>query len=416
MIQVKMSEKVLPAFTNFWINSDKYLYKILKGGRNSSKSTHVSIRIIFDIMQYNVNAVAMRKVANTLETSCFEQLKWAIDYLGVNLYWKCKKNPLEITYLPTKCRILFRGADEPEKIKSIKTSNKKIGILWLEELTEFTEEDEQIIVDSILRGNLDKNVLYSIFCTYNPPRKKSHRVNRIYNSVLKPKNCYVHHSTYLDNPYVSREFIERAEEIKKTNINKYNWIYMGEPIGSGITPFTNVKFREISKKEIEMFDNVRQGIDWGYGVDPFAFVRLHYDVKKRKIYIFDEIYETKLSNRLAAQKIISRKYNDIQILADSAEPKSIDEIKQYGINIVAAKKGPGSVEFGEKWLDDLDEIIIDPKRTPFVAKEFEDIDYEVDRFGNLKNKLEDKNNHGIDAVRYALGCDMIRRKFEVYDI
>jgi len=201
-------------------------------------------------------------------------------------------------------------------------------------------------------------------------------------------------------------FVEEAEEVKKKNPQKYEWEYLGKPIGSGIVPFDNLVFRRITDEEIKSFDNIRQGIDWGYGVDPFAFVRWHYDKTRRRIYAIDEIYGVKLSNREVAEMIKAKGYNDTLIIADSAEPKSIDELKQYGIRIRGAKKGPGSVEYGEKWLDDLEQIVIDLQRTPNIAREFESIDYKTDQDGNPLPKLEDINNHTIDATRYAFENDM----------
>jgi len=407
MITFKTSDKILPAFHDFWrvCNSEKFLYKVLKGGRNSSKSTHISIRIIFDMMNKKINTLVVRKVANTLETSVFEQLLWAIEYLDVGLFWHIKKSPLELVYIPVGNRILFRGADDPMKIKSIKTSKFPITTLWIEELAEFKNEEEvDTIVNSIIRAELI-DLKYSIFFCYNPPKRKASWVNKKYNTQFPQKNTYVNHSTYIDNKYVSKAFIEDAETVKARNINKYKWIYLGDAIGGGIVPFQNLVFREITDKEIESFDNIRMGIDWGYASDPFAFIRLHYDKKKRIIYYINEIFQVKLSNREASQRIFKKKYHG-KIFADCAEPKSIDEFREYGHFIAGAKKGAGSVEYGEKWLDDLNEIVIDYRRTPNVAEEYENIDYQTDRDGDIKPKLEDKNNHGIDASRYSLSEDM----------
>lgn len=407
-----MSEKVLPAFYPFWRACDnpEFLYKILKGGRNSAKSTHISERIIFEMMRDPVNALVIRKVGNTLSESVFEQLLWAIDHLGVTKYWKITKSPLGLIYLPRGNRIIFRGADEPNKLKSIKTSKFPITILWVEELAEFkTEEEIDVIVNSVLRASLPPGLRYSIFFSYNPPKRKQNWVNKKYNSQFQPKNTYVHHSDYRDNPYASETFLEEVETVKGKNLHKYRWIYLGEPIGGGVVPFSNLSFRTITDEEVRSFDNIRQGIDWGYAADPFAFVRLHYDKKKRKLYFIGEIYDVKISNREAASIIRDKKWLRPDITADSAEPKSIDELKTYGLRCKGAKKGPGSVEYGEKWLDDLEEIVIDPARTPNVATEFENIDYQIDKDGNIKSKLEDKDNHTIDATRYACEDDMKHR-------
>lgn len=448
---VKLSDKILPKFRSFWKASDRYLFKVLKGGRNSSKSTHISIKIINDLCKYPVNALVVRKVGNTLEESCYEQLKWAIEYLEVEHLFECKKNPLRIIYKPRGNRIIFRGADDPSKIKSLKTSKFPIAILWVEELAEFKTEDEvEVIVNSVLRAELPEGIKYSVFYSYNPPKRKQNWVNKKYNTQFISKNTYVHHSDYRDNPYCSKAFIEEAENIKEKNITRYRWIYLGEAIGGGVVPFENLVFRKITDEEIDSFDNIRQGIDWGYAADAFAFVRLHYDKTRRKLYFINEIYGVKLSNREAKEKIIElfaknankellknknnpdnvvafyRKskdetdsdyierivnfYKKVTITADSAEPKSIAEMKEYGLNCVGAKKGPGSVEYGEKWLDDLEEIVIDYERTPNIAKEFENIDYQVDRDGNVKSKLEDKDDHTITCTRYACENDMHERE------
>jgi phage terminase large subunit len=408
LIKFKISEKVLPAFYDFWKACNKYLFKVLKGGRNSSKSTHISIRIIYELMKSPVNALVVRKVANTLAESVFEQLLWAIDYLEVTQYWKLNKSPLSLTYIPRGNKIIFRGADEPQKIKSIKTSKFPIAILWIEELSEFKTEDEvDTIVNSVLRSELTGSLKYSVFYSYNPPKRKQNWVNKKYNTQFISNNTFVHYSNYLDNPYVSSAFKEEAEEVKKKNEHKYRWIFLGEPIGGGVVPFSNLVFRRITDEEVRTFDNIRQGIDWGYAVDPFALVRLHYDRKKKIIYFIDEIYGIKLGNQEVAEKIKAKKINDVLIKADPSEPKSISEMNSYNINCVGARKGPGSVEYGEKWLDDLEEIVIDYQRTPNVAREYENIDYQTDKDGNIKSKLEDKDNHTIDSTRYACEEDMI---------
>lgn len=413
MKQVMLSEKVLPAFTDFWkvCNDDKYLYKVLKGGRNSSKSTHISVRIIYELMKNPTNALVIRKVGTTLSESVYEQLIWAIDYLEVGPYWKATKSPLSLIYLPRGNRIIFRGGDEPQKIKSIKTSKYPISILWVEELPEFkTEEEIDVIVNSILRAKLPKGLKYSIFFSYNPPKRKQNWVNKKYNTKFIPENTYVHHSDYRDNPYCSEAFLEEVENVRKANKHKYDWVYLGKPIGGGVVPFDNLTFRPITDAEIARFDNIRQGIDWGYAIDPFSLVRGNLDLKRRKLYIFGEVYGVKLSNREAAVIIKEKGWQDVLITADSAEPKSIAEMKDYGLKVKGARKGPGSVEYGEKWLDDLEEIVIDPVRCPNTAREFENIDYQVDKDGNIRSKLEDKDNHSIDATRYACEGDMKRTK------
>ncbi|MFS8534853.1 MAG: PBSX family phage terminase large subunit [Limnochordales bacterium] len=408
--QIRLSQIVLPAFQPFWraANSHKYLRHVLKGGRGSGKSSHIALRIVVDVMRYPVTALCVRRVARTLEESCYEQLLEAIDMLGVGAYWRAMKSPLQLVYLPRGNKIIFRGADDPAKLKSLKVAKYPVAILWIEELAEFkTEEDVSMIENTVLRGELPPGLHYAFYYSYNPPKRKQNWVNRRFETKVDlPPSTYVHHSTYLDNPYISRAFIEQAEEVKRKRPHQYEWEYLGKPVGSGIVPFENLVFRRITDDEIRRFDNIRQGIDWGYGVDAFAFVRWHYDKTRRRIYALDELYGVKLSNRYVAEWIKQKGYQDVLTIADSAEPKSIDELRSYGIRIRGAKKGPGSVEYGEKWLDDLEEIVIDPNRTPNIAREFEQIDYQVDQDGNTLPRLEEVNDHTIAATRYAFERDM----------
>jgi phage terminase large subunit len=410
MIKVRLSEKITPHFHSFWkaSNSHRYLRHVLKGGRGSAKSTHIGLKVIKDMMKYPVTALVIRKVARTLEESVFEQLKEAIEILGVEQYWRVVKSPLQLIYLPRGNKIIFRGADDPLKIKSIKVSKFPIAIMWIEELAEFkTEEEISTIENSVLRAELEDGLFYEFYYSYNPPKRKQSWVNKKYESQFIPDNTYVHHSTYLDNPYISKAFVQEAEEVRKKSQQKYDWEYGGKAIGSGVVPFDNLVFRTISDEEFNGFDNIRQGNDWGYGVDPVAFVRWHYDKTRRTIYAMDEIYGVKISNRELAKVIKNKGYHTTMTTADSAEPKSIDEMRnQLDVKMKGAKKGPGSVEYGEKWLDDLEEIVIDPKRTPNLAREFENIDYQTDPDGNPRAKLEDKDNHTIDATRYAFEGDM----------
>ncbi|WP_145699352.1 PBSX family phage terminase large subunit [Bacillus licheniformis] len=412
MTKVKrISDIITPKFRSFWAaaNSHKYLRYVLKGGRGSSKSTHIGIRLIKDMMQYPVSTLVVRKVGNTLGESVFEQLKEAIDLLGVGSYWRVNKSPLKLTYIPRGNSIIFKGADDPAKIKSLKIAKYPVAFLWIEELAEFKlEEEVSMIENSVLRAELPDGLFYAFYYSYNPPKRKQSWVNKKYESAFVPKNTYIHHSTYLENPYISKAFKEEAETVKERNLLKYKWEYLGEAIGSGVVPFNNLQFRKITDQEVKSFDNIRQGNDFGYGPDPLAFVRWHYDKKKKTIYALDELYAHKLSNRMLAKWIKDKGYDRHEIITDSAEPKSIDELKsEHGIRrIRGAKKGPDSRQYGEEWLDDLDAIVIDPERTPNIAREFENADYKTDKDGNPLPKLEEKDDHTIDATRYAFERDM----------
>lgn len=422
---IKISDILLPAFRPFWVASKrkKHLRYVLKGGRGSGKSFHIPIRILLDVIEYPVSAIGIRRVQNTILKSAYANFKGAANALGVRHLFKFVDSKLEITYIPRGNKIYFAGADDPEKIKSIKDADFPLAIAWFEELAEFKSEDDiATIENSILREELEGKFTsvakrrkyypfdYSFYYSYNPPKRKHNWVNKKFESAMIDDNTFVHHSTYLDNPFLSKKFVEEAENVKRANERRYRWIYLGEAIGSGVVPFDNLQIKKglITGEMVESFDNIRNAVDFGYATDPLAFVRWHYDKKKNGIYAIDEIYGQKISNRQLANKLHEKGYQSDRIGADSAEPKSIAELEtEHGIShIYGVKKGPDSVEYGEQWLDDLEFICIDPLRTPNIAKEFENIDYQVDKDGNPKPRLMDVDNHTIDATRYAFEDDM----------
>jgi PBSX family phage terminase large subunit len=395
--------KLVPHFEK-WFNEeyDKHLFSILKGGRGSGKSTSAARRYVKDILKYPINILVMRKNHNTISTSVYEELVQAINDLGVRDEFRCVGGDKpSIRRIRTGQRFIFVGGAEPEKIKSIKTSKFPIARLWIEELVEFRSYEEvKVIIDSIVRAKLPEGLTYHIIFTYNPPKRKAHWCNKLYNTQFIPENTCIDHSTSFVNPYLSTDFLEEADNVKAKNEARWRWNYGGEAIGGGIVPFSNLEFRPITDVEILRFDNICQGIDWGFAADPLCFLRGYFDKTRFILYIYAEIYQVKMSNKILAEKIIERRYNDYVIIADSEDPKSIDDVKSYGIRCRGAKKGPGSVEHGLEWLDSLEAIIIDPERCPNTAKEFEDIDYQTDKDGNVISKLDDKNDHSIDCARY----------------
>lgn len=414
--QLKISDLLTPKFYPLYLawKSNKYTRLVCKGGRGSAKSTNIALILVVDLMQYPVNTICFRKVGETLRKSVYEQIKWAIKFLGVEEYFEYKLSPLEIIYKERGNKFIFMGVDDPQKSKSIKEAQFPVARYWFEELAEFKNEDEvETVLNSIFRGKLEKGLIYKGFFSYNPPKMKHNWVNKKYNYSFIENNVFVHHSVYLDNPHISEEFIKEAEAVKAKDETKYKLVYMGEPIGNGLVPFPNLEIREIEASEIVGLEKFRNGVDWGYGVDPLAFVRWGYDKKKGIIYALDEYYGVGLKNRNLANYILSKGYDEL-VMCDSAEPKSIDELKEYDISAWGAKKGAGSVEYGEKWLSDLEAIVIDPKRTPNISREFEMIDYDTDREGNPLPRLCDSNNHTIDATRYAFSNDMKKGKW-VYE-
>jgi phage terminase large subunit len=210
--------------------------------------------------------------------------------------------------------------------------------------------------------------------------------------------------------WLGEQFIIEAEHLKTTKPASYEHEYLGEVTGTGGEVFTNVEIRKITDEEIKGFYNIRRGIDFGYAIDPFSYGVMHYDRKKKRLYIFHEFYKVGLSNRAAYDHIKGENKDNAQILADSAEPKSIHELRQYGLRVKRVKKGPDSIEYGIKFLQDLESIIIDDERCPETAREFLTYELEKDAMGNFKAGYPDKNNHAIDMVRYALNDECMQFK------
>lgn len=413
-MEVSLKDLIAPQFYSIhWdILEGKHTHYKLYGGRGSTKSSFVSIEIIYGMMQDpNANAACFRKVKDTLAESVFEQLLWAIDALEVSHLWKVTLSPLRLTYKPTGQRIVFRGCDDPNKSKSIKVRKGYFKYIWYEERAEFAgDEDERKINQSLMRGG-DK---YVVFYTWNPPKSLNSWVNQ---DVLEEReDTLCNHSTYLTVPreWLGEQFFIEAEELKKRKILAYRHEYLGEAIGNGGKVFDNIIIRKITDEEIAIFDKIRQGLDFGFAADPLAFERMHLNKKQRRLYIFGEVYQTNLRSSKAVEYIKILNPENKIITADSEEPRSIDTFNELGLRVVGAKKGPGSVDHGISFLaDDLDEIIIDPVRCPNAAREFNSYELEKDKNGNFKGGYPDKDNHSIDAVRYGLEGDMTMKKAKI---
>lgn len=395
---------ISPAFVEALHKFEENIFTeyVFSGGRGSTKSSFISLKII-ELIKNNpeLNAVIVRQVANTLRDSVFAQIQWAIESLELTEEFKCTYSPLEITYKPTGQKIYFRGADEPTKLKGIKVKSGYLGILWFEELDQFKgPEAVRTIEQSVVRGG-DKAY---IFKSFNPPKTANNWANK-YVKVPK-KNRYFNHSNYTQVPkkWLGKAFIEEAEHLKEINPKSYEHEYLGIANGNGGNVFDNVIIRQITDEEISEFDRIYMGVDWGWFPDPWTWNKMYYNPSQNKLYIFDEARENKKSNKDTYEILVNEKGvtpADI-ITCDSAEKKSIQDYKNYGLSARGARKGPGSVDYSMKWLVSLNEIVIDNIRCPYTATEFLEYEYERTKDGEVISGYPDKNNHHIDAVRYAL--------------
>lgn len=383
------------------IRSGLHTEYVLPGGRGSTKSSGISCIIIELLKNHSdMHALVLRKVGNTIKDSVYAQIKWAVSKMGLEDEFKFKTSPFEITYKPTGQKIYFRGADDPLKIKSIKPEFGYIGIVWFEELDQFAGPEEvRNIQQSAIRGG-DKAYRFKSF---NPPRSKNNWANEYTTEAeFKDAAAKVVRSTYKDVPaeWLGEQFINDAEHLKEVNPAAYENEYMGEANGNGGNVFEFIEERTITDEEISQMDRIYQGVDWGFYPDKYAFVRLYYDHNSETIYFIDEIYENKLTNRKTADMILGKGYDDYEIICDSAEPKSVTDYRDFGLPARGAMKGPGSVDYSMKWWQGR-KIVIDPARTPGVSKEFKKYEYDRDKDGNVISGYPDRDNHLIDASRYA---------------
>lgn len=368
------------------------------GGRGSTKSSFFSVEVVLLIVRNpKCNAVVMRKVGATLRDSVYAQIQWAINILGLDSQFIQKTSPLRMIYKPTGQQIVFLGVDKKEKIKSIKPRTGYFGVVWYEEVDQFSGMEElRNLNQSLLRGG--KN--FWCFYSYNPPKSRDSWVNQ--EVLIDEPDRLVHHSTYLGVPrdWLGDLFFLEAEKLKNKDEMAYRHEYLGEAIGTGGAVFANVENMDMSDELIDSFDHLHDGLDFGFAVDPLAYTKSYYDAKHEAIYVFDELVKVGMRNNEAARQI-KPKVGNRRLACDSAEPKSIADLRSMEINAYGAKKGPDSVEYGIKWLQDRAKIYIDPKRAPNTYREFSTYEYQRNKEGMFVSAYPDMNNHCIDSLRYA---------------
>jgi PBSX family phage terminase large subunit len=405
-----ISDNFYPVYRDIWAGGHSEY--ILSGGRGSTKSSFASLIVIEQLLNNpQIHGLALRQVQNTLRDSIYNQLVWAIGYLA-SVYpelegqFKCTTNPLEITFKPTGQKIYFRGGDDPLKIKSIKPPFGYIGILLFEELDQFRGQAAiRSIVQSAIRGG-DRAIQIKVI---NPPRSRNNWA--IQDMAIPNEHRMIHRSTYLQVPpeWLGKAFLDEAEFLKEINPDAYRHEYLGESIGVGGLVFDNVTMRRITDAEIAQFDHVCHGLDFGYYPDPAHYSRCHYDAARLTLYIYGEVRLWKSSNRRIYDSMVSYGLTPSDtLICDSAEPKSIADLREYGAAARGAEKGPDSVRYSIKWMQSLKSIVIDNTRCPHTAEEFLNYEHEQTKDGEYISEYPDKDNHAIDSVRY--GTNLIWRR------
>ena len=401
-IKMHLPDIVGKGYGTFW--RFKGRYRVVKGSRASKKSKTTALWYIVNMMKYpQANTLVVRKTFRTLKDSCFTELKWAVHRLKVDAWWEFKESPLEAVYKPTGQKIYFRGLDDPLKVTSITVD---VGVLcwaWLEEAYEVMKEDDFNILDESIRGGVPEGsgLFKQWTITFNPWNERHWLKKRFFDAPPDP-DILALTTNYLCNEWLDAADIRVFEDMKKRNPRRY------AVAGLGNFGVTEGVVYEHWKEEAFDIDEVRSrpgivstfGLDFGYTNDPSTLFCGLLDQKEKCLFVFDEMYEKGLSNKKIADTIKEMGYGKERITADSAEPKSIDELKSLGLRVKGAAKGKDSIKNGIQWIQDL-EIIIHPRCVNFIT-EISNYTWDKDRFGTKLNVPIDDFNHLMDAMRYAL--------------
>jgi phage terminase large subunit len=409
---INLPDIVGKGYKAFW--NYKGRYKVCKGSRASKKSKTTALWIIYNMMKYkDANTLVIRKVFRTLKDSCYKELKWAAKRLKVEHLWDFTLSPLEATYKPTGQKIYFRGLDDPLKVTSIAVDTGYLCWAWIEEAYEIMKEEDFDMLDESIRGKTPEGLFKQIIITFNPWNERHWLKKRFFD--VPDEDTLAITTNYLCNEWLDAADLKVFETMKKNNPRRYAVAGLG---GWGIVDglvYENWKeeaFVLISKKEYAdaeekpenpvFVENVKSafGLDFGYTNDPSAFFCGFVDLENKKLYVWDEFYEKGMSNKRIAETVEGMGYKKEHITADSAEPKSIDELKSLGLRVKGAEKGKDSIGNGIQWIQDL-EIIIHPRCVNFLT-EISNYTWDKDKFDNKLNRPIDDFNHLMDAMRYAL--------------
>lgn len=394
---IKLPKIVGKGYKSYW--NFRGRYAACKGSRASKKSKTTALRIIYNMMKYDKsNTLVVRKTYRTLKDSCFTDLKWATRRLEVEHLWEFKYSPLEATYLPTGQKILFRGLDDPLKITSITVDYGFLCWVWLEEAYEITSEKDFDTLDESIRGELPPYLWKQWMITFNP-WNEHHWLKKRFFDVKNDPDILAITTNYKCNEWLDEADLRLFDNMKEKNPRRYQVAGLGNwGIVDGLV-YENWKEEEFTLDQVIDCDSVN-GIDFGYTNDPAAVFIGFIDTENKKLYVWDEIYKKGLSNKKLYEEIENVHYQKKSFTADCAEPKSIDELRGYGLRVEKSQKGKDSITHGIQYIQDF-EIIIHPRCVNFIT-EIGNYTWDEDRLGNKINRPIDDFNHLMDAMRYAV--------------
>jgi phage terminase large subunit len=378
--------------------------QIFYGGSSSGKSKFLAQRAVHDVMKGGRNYLVTRKVARTLRGSVFTEVCKVIKEWDVTNLFNINKSDMIIT-CSNGYQFIFAGLDDVEKLKSLTPAEGVITDIWCEEATELDRSDLKQLIKRQRGGS--ESTPKRLTLSFNPILQ-SHFIYTDYFSTVawaddqkqyNGDDLLILKTTYKDNRFLTTQDVEDLEnETDPYYRDVYtlgNWGVLGNVI------FKNYRVEDLSGM-VAQFTNRRIGLDFGFSDDPAAMPVTHYDSKHKTIYVFDELYERGLTNDILATEVKNKIGSDI-ITADSSEPKSIQELVNEGVSVKGARKGKDSVLFGIQWLQQQT-IIIDSKCIN-TRNEFQSYKWKEDSDGNAIRQPVDKNNHIIDALRYAYEDD-----------
>ncbi len=398
--KIKLPEIVGKGYKTFW--NFKGRYRVVKGGRGSKKSTTTALWFIVNLIKYPAaNLLVIRKTGRTIKDSVYTQLKWAVHRLGVDAFFDFKLSPLEVVYKPTGQKIYFRGLDDPLKVTSITVDTGCLCWMWIEEAYEVMKQDDFEVLNESIRGEVPEGLFKQITLTFNPWNEK-HWIKARFFDVEDDPDILAITTNYLCNEWLDAADRRVFERMKVQNPRRYAVAGLGNwGIVDGLV-YENWKEEAFDIEKVKKIPGVVSsfGMDFGYTNDPSTLFCGLYDKENQRLYVFDELYEKGLSNKRIYERVLEMGYLKERIIADSAEPKSIDELKGYGMRVTGARKGKDSVLNGIQWIQDL-EIIIHPRCVNFLT-EISNYTWDKDKFGNKLNEPIDDFNHILDAMRYAL--------------
>lgn len=400
-LNISLKKVVGKNYNKFW--HFKGRYRIVKGSRASKKSKSTALWYITNMMKHpDANTLVIRKTFRTIKDSCFTELKWAINRLCVQEFWKVTESPLEMTYLPTGQKIYFRGLDDPLKVTSITVEVGCLCWMWIEEAYEIMKESDFDMLDESIRGEVPEGLFKQITMTFNPWNEHHWIKKRFFDTEPDPDILA------LTTNYMCNEWLDAADKkvfdtMKKNNPRRYRVAGLGDwGIVEGLV-FENWEEKLFDLEAVKRITGIKTafGLDFGYTNDPSALWCGLIDLTSKTIYVFDEMYKEGMSNEAIEKEVTQMGYRKEKIRADSAEPKSIDRLRDIGLsNIKAARKGKDSVNNGIDFIQDF-KILIHPRCVNFIT-EISNYTWDVDKFGKKLNTPIDDFNHLMDAMRYAL--------------